>query len=174
MKNIFRTLLIPLVTLSLGLSSCSNQNQDTDVGKAKDPDGKVVTKMPAAKGEDFEVNKVYTVNSVDGITDGVDFDKGVYDALKTFAFNLQDIDNYGMAFEFIFEFTNYVPLMDFTAKVEIETNNGKHLSSSSMINGYIDLGTHYLAVSVTYEYRFVLQNGVPEIARFSYEANKAV
>lgn len=125
----------------------------------------------AVRGTDYTVDKIYSVSS-DGSTNGIDGDNSFGEALMTFALNLQDIDNYGMDFEFIFEFTNYVPLADFVANVDMETSFNKHLKTSAKIDGYIPAGKHYLMASYRYEYQFLLQDGVPQTARFSCSANK--
>ena len=156
--------------ITLALSSCSGSSTTNTYYV----NGNKCQVMAVEKGKDVVINKVYTVDSINGITDSIDGDKSTMEAIKTFILNLQDIGNYGMTFEFIYEFTNYVPLADFTATVEIQTSRDKVLKPSSTITGYIETGKHYLGVSYRMAYELVADSGVPETAHFSYSANKLI
>lgn len=168
-KRVMISKLFVGLLISLALSACGGSTTNTYY-----VNGSKCQVKAAEKGTDVVVNKVYTIDSINGTTDSIDGSKSTAEAIKTFILNLQDIGNYGMTFEFIYEFTNYVPLADFTATVEIQTSRNKVLKPSSKITGYIETGKHYLGVTYRMAYELVADSGVPETAHFSYSANKVI
>ena len=168
-KRLMFSKLFAGLLMSLVLSSCGGSATKTYY-----VNGSKCQVMAVEKGKDVVVNKVYTVDSINGTTDSIDGENSTAEAIKTFILNLQDIGNYGMTFEFTYEFTNYVPLAEFTALVEIQTSRNKVLKPSSTITGYIEPGKHYLGVTYRMAYELVADSGIPETAHFSYSANKVI